>query len=338
MAATARSARASATTAETVSWNRGVAPELGVFGGARIDTHSRFHKRVAAIGNTRILCAEISYAQVTSRGNFAFARRRKAALRNVQLMITLIILVCLLASGGFALLKWRKSTAAAITATLIAYEGVGSGLVPSLILEGLQSRSFAKDNLTWGQRNVIIVLGDGTARLPDQSTVRPAILAYSRILEATRLYFLAKNGKHECTIIISGGDASGTGIAEADDYRAEMVQLGVAESDILLERHSMNTFQNAEFSAAILRERQFDKLYLVTSGLHLPRALLYFSYFGINPTPCAADYIAPSVSIFPIGYNFAIADLAVHEYAGILRYYIYNLLGWNPRVSRSASP
>jgi hypothetical protein len=38
------------------------------------------------------------------------------------------------------------------------------------------------------------------------------------------------------------------------------------------------------------------------------------------------------------GYNFAIADLAVHEYAGILRYYIYNLLGWNPRVSRSASP
>ena len=253
-------------------------------------------------------------------------------------MISLIIFFSLLASGSFALLKWRKTTAATIILALIVYEGVGSGSVPSLILKGLQSRSFAKDNPTWGERNVIIVLGDGTVRLPDQSTVRPSILAYSRILEATRLYFLAKNGKHECTILISGGDASRTGITEADDYRAEMVQLGVAESDILLERHSMNTFQNAEFSEAILRERQFDQLYLVTSGLHLPRALLYFSYFGVNPTPCAADYIVPSVSIFPIGYNFAIADLAVHEYIGILRYYIYNLLGLNPRVSRSASP
>jgi uncharacterized SAM-binding protein YcdF (DUF218 family) len=58
---------------------------------------------------------------------------------------------------------------------------------------------------------------------------------------------------------------------------------------------------------------------MISSGLHLPRALLYFSHFGVNPTPCAADYIVPSVSIFPIGYNFAIADLAVHEYLGILR-------------------
>jgi uncharacterized SAM-binding protein YcdF (DUF218 family) len=263
--------------------------------------------------------------------------RPKAESGNAQPMISLIILFFLLAAGSFALLKWRKTTAATITVALIAYEGVGSGLVPWLILEGLQSRSVAKDNPTWGQRNVIIVLGDGTVRLPGQSTVRPSILAYSRIVEATRLYFLAKNSKHECTIVISGGDASGTGITEADDYRAEMVQLGVAESDILLERRSMNTFQNAEFSEAMLRERQFDNLYLVTSGLHLPRALLYFSYFGLNPTPCAADYIVPSVSIFPTGYNFAIADLAVHEYVGILRYYIYNLLGWNPRVSRPAA-
>jgi len=111
-----------------------------------------------------------------------------------------------------------------------------------------------------------------------------------------------------------------------------MVQLGAADTDILLERRSMNTFQNAEFTEAILRQQRFDKLFLVTSGLHLPRALLYFSYFGIYPTPCAADYIVPQMSIFPIGYNFTIADLAAHEYIGMLRYYIYNFLGWNPTV------
>jgi uncharacterized SAM-binding protein YcdF (DUF218 family) len=253
-------------------------------------------------------------------------------------MITLIILFSVLASGGFALLHWRRATVIAIMAVLTAFEAVGSGLVPSLLLEMLQSTSIVQDDPAWGELNVIIVLGDGTARLPSQSIVKPSILAYSRILEATRLYILAKKTDHQCTILISGGDASGTGVTEADDYRAEMVQLGVADTDILLERRSMNTFQNAEFTKAILREQRFDKLFLVTSGVHLPRALLYFSYFSIFPTPCAADYIVPPLSLLPIGYNFTITDLAAHEYIGMLRYYIYNFLGWNPSVSRSASP
>jgi len=56
---------------------------------------------------------------------------------------------------------------------------------------------------------------------------------------------------------------------------------------------------------------------------------LYFSYFRIYPTPCAADYIVPQMSILPIGYNFAIADFSKHEYIGMLRYYILQFLGWN---------
>jgi hypothetical protein len=61
---------------------------------------------------------------------------------------------------------------------------------------------------------------------------------------------------------------------------------------------------------------------------------LYFGYFSIHPTPRAADYVVPPISILPTGYNFAIADLAAHEFIGILRYYVYNLLGWNPKVTR----
>jgi len=114
-----------------------------------------------------------------------------------------------------------------------------------------------------------------------------------------------------------------------------MVQLGVADTDILLERRSRNTIQNAEFTVAILHEQRFEKLFLVTSELHLPRALLYFSYFSIYPTPCAANYIVAPRSILPAGYNFTIADLAAHEYIGMLRYYIYNFLGWNPPASPS---
>jgi uncharacterized SAM-binding protein YcdF (DUF218 family) len=248
-------------------------------------------------------------------------------------VITLAILFCLVGSAGFVLFRQRKTAAIAISVTLIAFEAVGSGWIPSLLLGSLQLVSF-EENPTWGDRNIIIVLGDGTVRLPDRSMVKPSALAYSRILEAVRLYSLAKKSNHQCNILISGGDASGTGMTEADVYRAEMVQLGVVDSDILLERRSMNTFQNAEFTESIVREQQFDKLFLVTSGLHLRRALLYFGYFSIHPTPCAADYVVPPISILPTGYNFAIADLAAHEFIGILRYYVYNLLGWNPKVTR----
>ena len=247
-------------------------------------------------------------------------------------MITLAIL-CLIGLAGAALLKCRRTTAIMILVTLIAFEAVGSGWIPSLLLGSLQSTS-AGENPAWGERNVIIVLGDGTVRLPGRSIVKPSALSYSRILEAVRLYSLAKERNHQCNILISGGDASGTGMTEAEAYRTEMTQLGVTDSDIILERRSMNTFQNAEFTESILHKQQFDKLFLVTSGLHLRRALLYFGYFNIHPTPCPADYVVPPISILPTGYNFAIADLAAHEYVGILRYYIYNLLGWNPKVNR----
>jgi uncharacterized SAM-binding protein YcdF (DUF218 family) len=39
-------------------------------------------------------------------------------------------------------------------------------------------------------------------------------------------------------------------VTEAEDYRAEMLQLGVEDSDIVPEGRSLNTFQNAEFTAA----------------------------------------------------------------------------------------
>jgi len=174
-------------------------------------------------------------------------------------------------------------------------------------------------------------------QFPDQPFVRPAVLAYSRIVEAVRLYFLAKKNDCPCSIVISGGDAPRTGVTEAEDYRAEMLRLGVEDSDIVPEGRSLNTFQNAEFIEKILRGQPFDKLFLVTSGLHLRMALLYFGHFGVYPTPCAADRMTPLLSILPLGYNFAIADFAAHEYVGIVRYYVYNLLGWNPSGTHSGS-
>ena len=148
-------------------------------------------------------------------------------------MITLAILFCLVGSAGFVLFRWHKTAAIAISVTLIAFEAVGSGWIPSLLLGSLQSTSTG-ENPAWGERNVIILLGDGTVRSSGRSIVKPSALSYSRILEAVRLYSLAKKSNQQCNILSSGGDASGTGVTEAEAYRTVMTQLGVTDSDIIL--------------------------------------------------------------------------------------------------------
>ena len=68
---------------------------------------------------------------------------------------------------------------------------------------------------------------------------------------------------------------------------------------------------------------------LVSSGVHVRRATLYFSHFLDHVTAVRADYLQPILASVPLGYNIALTDLALHEYAGIARYHVYQRLGWN---------
>lgn len=64
--------------------------------------------------------------------------------------------------------------------------------------------------------------------------------------------------------------------------------------------------------------------------MYLKRSLLYFSFFDIRAIPVLADYMKAYFSVAYLAYNF-IADLALHEYVGIIRFSIYNFFGWNKR-------
>jgi uncharacterized SAM-binding protein YcdF (DUF218 family) len=96
----------------------------------------------------------------------------------------------------------------------------------------------------------------------------------------------------------------------------------------------MNTWQNAQFTAEILGGQQPDRVVLVTSGLHVRRSVLYFSHFGVHPLGVRADYGRARVSLLPQAANIMMADIAIHEYLGVLRYHVYNWLGWNVQAVR----
>jgi hypothetical protein len=68
-----------------------------------------------------------------------------------------------------------------------------------------------------------------------------------------------------------------------------------------------------------------------TSAIFCGIAVILLLAVGCGPVPALASPI-------PLAYNFALADLAVHEYTGILRYYVYQQLGWNVTAHAAGSP
>lgn len=253
----------------------------------------------------------------------------------MTLNVLLILIVLMLAA---AWLRWRRCSRVLTALAVIAFLAVGCGPVPIALMTRLQSAYAMPVPLAWGQRNVIVLLGAGDARVVGSDRVEPNLFAYGRINRAVDLYRDCREGAQRlCRIQVSGGDAQHLGRPEAQVYYENLLRLGVAPEDLIIESRSMNTWQNAQFSAPLLKAWRADRILLVSSGYHLRRGALYFRHFGIDATPVRADYINGLHSWLPLSYNFTVADLALHEYVGVLRYHVYNAMGWNVRATKAGA-
>jgi uncharacterized SAM-binding protein YcdF (DUF218 family) len=252
------------------------------------------------------------------------------------MMATVFLFILMLTTGLFVFMRRSMTAITLLGFTLLCFWSISSGMIASLLLYELQA-PFNRQLLMpqWSTSNAIILLGAGTTSETNIDNIRPSIMAYSRINETARLYLNCIKSQQVCKVIISGGDALKVGISEAVVYQKSLLQLGVHARDIILEANSLNTYQNAEFTSAILKMNKFDQLLLVTSGVHMKRSLLYFKHFAISLQPAVADYMVAYPSFMPHGYHFALTDFAVHEYLGIARLHLYNLLGWNKKVTSS---
>ncbi len=247
------------------------------------------------------------------------------------------VLLLLVASGLLlAGLKWRRCSRALLALALAWLIAVGCGPVPGALLAHLQAGYGGATPASWGQRNVIVLLGAGTVRTA-ASTLEASLFAYGRISKTAALYRACKQSGQLCKVEVSGGDAAGLGKSEASVYADDLRALGVDPADLLLEGRSMNTWQNAQFSVPLLQAQRADRVWLVSSGFHLRRGMLYFAHFGIDATPVRADYVNAIGSWLPSSYNFTVADLALHEYVGVARYQVYSVMGWNVKATRAGA-
>ncbi|HKL54179.1 MAG TPA: YdcF family protein [Wenzhouxiangellaceae bacterium] len=137
--------------------------------------------------------------------------------------------------------------------------------------------------------DAIVVLGGGMQPPTSRNPYPDLGAAADRYWHAWRLWRAGKAPE----IVVSGGalpwrDAVAT---EADAAVRFLTDLGVPTNRILLESASLDTYQNAQMTEAVLRTRGARKVLLVTSALHMRRALARFEPIpGIEFVPVATDH------------------------------------------------
>ena len=243
------------------------------------------------------------------------------------MLFSLIVVLTLLACLAFWR-RWRRlaGTFAVLAALLLVL--AGSGVLPRLLLQQLQAPYAQRPALAWAPHNAIVLLTGGSIHVPHDD-VEPGISAYGRITEAAVLYHACHQAGAGCTLLVSGGDPQHRGTTLAVSYARVLRGLGVPDEDLVLEPRSNNTWQNAQFSRPLLSRFDAPKVWLVSSAWHLRRSVLYFDHFGIAATPVRADYLHAELDSLPSAQNIVLTDVALHEYLGVLRYHIYNAMGWN---------
>ena len=234
---------------------------------------------------------------------------------NLSLLLLIVTLLLLL-------LRRNKLAIAGLVAALVIQLFSGYGFAvrkeidrrESLFPALTQERLTDMDDL---QMPYIVVLGSGHVsdpRLPETSQIGGSSLY--RLVEGIRLLNFSPGAK----LIITGGIGHDP-VPNADLVGRVAESLGVARDLIIKENRPRDTVQEAELLKPLLGAERFI---LVTSALHMPRAIEIFRNLGMEPIAAPTDYIVkhhavePPGTVFPSPGNFDLARRIIYEWIGAI--------------------
>jgi len=162
--------------------------------------------------------------------------------------------------------------------------------------------------------DLIVVLGAGV----DQGRFLTLVSSH-RMVKGVQLYFEGRAKR----ILFAGGMPGKKTISEASVLGQEARRLKVPPEDILLEKKSQNTHDQAVEIKKIADPLRVKSILLVTSFSHMKRALMAFEKVGFKVYPAFAD---PNERYTddPLG-RLGLFPRLIHEYAGM---FYYQIRGW----------
>ncbi|MFV1858934.1 MAG: YdcF family protein [Anaerolineales bacterium] len=181
-----------------------------------------------------------------------------------------------------------------------------------------------------GGAEAIVVLGGGSAtfRAGGNEINELSGATALRVLEGARLYDLLDNP----AVIVSGGadELLEALTPESIPMQQELLDLGVAPDRIRLESLSGNTLEQAEQLSKLLEANEIEDFILVTSPIHMRRALATMRAQGLDPIPSPSSqhsegHIVERGGLLPHPGALRASHAAIREGLATLFYW---LNGW----------
>jgi len=226
-------------------------------------------------------------------------------------------LVLLLAAGILLqAIGWRRAGFCLSLLALLSLYLLSTPYIASQLGEAAQvSQPLRHDIAAQDAPQAIVVLAAGLLPYAPEymgSTVDQ--ITMQRLAYAAYLW-----RQYKVPILVSGGNAPGVDASLADLMKQALEQV----FDVPVkwaEDKSVDTYENAKFSAAILREQGISRILLVTHAVHMPRAARLFHVEGLAVSP-APTIFAPPAGRFPQSFIPRLAAFQNSYYA------LYELFG-----------
>lgn len=247
----------------------------------------------------------------------------------LSLLIHPLPLGMLVVAVGVVSAVWRRRVGIAVVSGGLLLLWIPSTPVFSDWLQGtLEHRHPPRPVEAVPEADAIVTLG-GAVGAPVPPRVYPDLNGSAdRVWHAARLY---RAGKAPL-IVASGGTLPWRDQThrEAPVMQSLLTNWGVAPDSVLVESESANTYENATGTAALAKERGIEQILLVTSALHMRRALATFRRTGLEVIPVATDYQVVErrrtlLDMAPDAGALQRSTAALREYVG---YLVYDWRGW----------
>ncbi len=220
--------------------------------------------------------------------------------------------------------RWKTVARALSSVSAFALLLMAFGPLGGLLAGPLEAR-FPPPPDTMAPPDGVIVLGGAIDERLSAYRNRPMLVDAAERLTAP---IALKRKYPNARLVFAGGSAAlrGSPYAEADVVQRFWRDVGLDQDDILYERRSRNTYENAVFARELLHPKPGERWLLVTSAMHMPRAVGAFREAGFDVIAYPVDYRTSGAAWleFPGSptKGLGVVDFAVHEWVGLVVYWL----------------
>lgn len=227
----------------------------------------------------------------------------------ILLLVACVVLVrkkprlawVLFASGLASL--WLASTPVVAGALLRTLQSV-----PPLLTEGPLPEAEA----------IVVLSAEADRQAPEYGGASVGALTLVRLRYAAALH------KRTRLPLLTSGGRPGTDLEPLGTMMASVLESEFGAAVRWREDRSKDTFENAAFSAEMLKRDGIRRVFLVTHAWHLPRAIRAFSVHGIEAVGAGTAYRGPAFvdasSFLPSTAALRDTTFALHEWYGRFAY------------------